>query len=158
LLSVFSCINVGALHGSGERLQVLAPRLPSPNGSREPEKKREIAMTQATFYCHCGADPRVRAIRVSLVNLNPPYGSARVRGSPDAEWTTLERIAKPTDVATSAPRIEVELLDQTRSCTLACIGWTGWDGKPRSCEEIREMTLKQGDTRFRPVPPKPRRP
>src|SRR3954469_20862236 len=115
-------------------------------------------MTQATFYCDCGADPQVRAVRVSLVNINPPYGSGRLGGSDVAQWQTLERIAKPTDIATPEPRLEVELLDQTRSCTLACIGWTGWDGKQRPCQDIREMTLKQGDTRFRPVQLKPPRP
>lgn len=115
-------------------------------------------MTQATFLCECGAHPEVLAIRISLVNINPPYGSARVRGTPDAPWILLERIAKPTDVATPKPEVEVELLDQTRSCTLACIGWTARDGTQRSCPEIKEMTLRQGDTRFRPQPPRPRPP
>jgi hypothetical protein len=119
-------------------------------------------MTQATFHCDCGADPKIRSVRLSLVNINPPYGSARVRGTPDAQWLPLERIAKPTDVATPTPAVQVELLDQTRSCTLACIGWTACDGTLRPCPEIREMTLKQGDTRFREEqPPRghpPRRP
>jgi hypothetical protein len=115
-------------------------------------------MTQATFYCDCGADPKVRSIRLSLVNINPPYGAARVRGSADTEWKPLERVAKPTDVATPEPRVEVELLDQTRSCTLACIGWTAWDGSLRPCADIKEMTLKQGDTRFRPAQARQRRP
>ena len=81
-----------------------------------------------------------------------------MRGTPGAEWTALERIAKPTDVATSAPEVAVELLDQTRSCTLACIGWTDLGGAARPCADIREMTLKQGDTRFHPEPPGSRRP
>src|SRR4051812_3232543 len=102
-------------------------------------------MTQATFHCHCGAEPQVRSIRLSLVAINPSYGSVRVRGTPDAEWTPLERIAKPIDVAAATPDMEVELLDQTRSCTLACIGWTDRGGAPRPCAEIREMTLQQGD-------------
>jgi hypothetical protein len=115
-------------------------------------------MTQATFHCDCGADPQIRSIRLSLVAINPPYGSARVRGSPDAEWTTLERIAKPVDVAAATPNVEVELLDQTRSCTLACLGWTGLDGAFRPCADIKELTLHQGDGRFRPEPRGPRRP
>ena len=115
-------------------------------------------MTQAIFFCDCGADPQVRAIRISLVNLNPPYGSARVRGTTTDPWTLLERIAKPTDVATPKPEVEVELLDQTRSCTLACLGWTASDGTLRQCPEIKEMTLRQGDTRFRPPPPRSRPP
>jgi hypothetical protein len=115
-------------------------------------------MTVAVLYCDCGADPEVRAIRLSLININPPYGSARARGTPDAPWTPLERVAKPTDVATSRPEVEVELLDQTRWCTVACIGWTACDGTRRPCPEIKEMTLRQGDTRFQPEQPKPRAP
>jgi hypothetical protein len=115
-------------------------------------------MTQATFHCGCGANPQVRSIRLSLVQINPPYGSARVRGSAEAEWTILERIAKPTDVAATSPDVEVELLDQTRSCTLACIGWTDSAGNLRPCADIEEMTLKQGDNRFRPEPPGARLP
>jgi hypothetical protein len=115
-------------------------------------------MTQATFHCECCADPVVRSIRLSLVAINPPYGSARVRGSPEAGWTPLERIAKPTDVPAATPDVEVELLDQTRWCTLACIGWTDRSGALRPCADIREMTLKQGDTRFRHEPPGPRGP
>src|SRR2546421_10618482 len=107
-------------------------------------------MTQATFQCDCQADPEVRSIRLSLVNINPPYGSARVRGKPGAEWTTLERIAKPTDVAAATPSVEVELLDQTRSCTLACIGWTDPAGALRPCTDIKGKNLKQGG---RPLPP-----
>jgi hypothetical protein len=116
-------------------------------------------MTQATFFCDCGADPEVRSIRISLVEISPPYGSVRVRGgAPGAPWTLLERIAKPTDIATPKPELEVELLDQTRSCTLACIGWTASDGSLRPCAEIKEMTLGQGDARFRPHPPRTRPP
>jgi len=113
-------------------------------------------MTQATFYCDCGADPQIRSIRLSVVNLNPPYGAARVRGAPGSSWTRLERIAKPLDVDATTPYVEVELLDQTRSCTVACIGWTASDGTLHPCPEIREMTLKQGDTHFRAQPPAPR--
>lgn len=112
-------------------------------------------MTQATFFCDCGADRQVRGMRISLVEISPSYGSVRVRGgAPGAPWTPLERIARPTDVATPKPEVEVELLDQTRSCTLACIGWTAADGTLRQCPAIREMTLRQGDTRFRPPPPR----
>jgi hypothetical protein len=109
-------------------------------------------MTQATFHCECIADPQPGSIRISLVGINPAYGSARVRGSPGAEWTTLERIAKPTDVPAVSAVLEVELLDQTRSCTLACLGGTDAAGAFRPCGEIKEMTLSQGDTRFRPAP------
>jgi hypothetical protein len=115
-------------------------------------------MTQAPFHCECATDPQVRSIRVSLVGINPSYGSTRLRGSPADEWTSLERIAKPTDVRAASPTVEVELLDQTRSCTLACIGWTDRGGAFKNCADIREMTLNQGDTRFRPEPPKRRRP
>ena len=115
-------------------------------------------MTRATFHCDCGADPEIRSIRLSLVSLNPPYGAVRVRGAADAPWTPLDRIAKPTDVAAATPYVEVELLDQTRSCTLACIGWTASDGTLRPCPEIKEMTLKAGDTRFREPPPQLRPP
>jgi hypothetical protein len=115
-------------------------------------------MTEATFQCECGADPKIRSVRLSLVNINPPYGSARVRGTPDAAWVPLERIAKPTDVATPTPGVTVQLLDQTRSCTLACIGWTACDGTLQPCPQIKEMTLRQGDTRFRPNARPPRRP
>lgn len=115
-------------------------------------------MTLATFHCDCGADPSIRSIRLSVVNLNPPYGAAQVRAASQSPWMRLERIAKPVDVAAPTPYVEVELLDQTRSCTLACIGWTGSDGTLHPCAEIREMTLKQGDTHFRPQPAAPRPP
>ena len=106
-------------------------------------------MTRPTFHCACGVDPQVRSIRLSLVQINPPYGSVRVRGAAEAGWTALDRIARPADVTTATPDMEVELLDQTRSCTLACIGWTDRAGALRPCADIKEMTLKQGDTRFR---------
>jgi hypothetical protein len=115
-------------------------------------------MAQATFRCTCGVDPQVRSIRLSLVQINPPYGSVRVRGAAEAGWTALERIARPADVSTATPDVEVELLDQTRSCTLACIGWTDRAGVPHPCADIKEMTLKQGDTRFHPEPPGARLP
>src|SRR5438128_713573 len=110
-------------------------------------------MTKAPFHCECAVDPQLRSIRVSLVGINPAYGSARVRGSAEAGWTSLERIAKPTDVPAVSPVLEVELLDQTRSCTLACIGRIDAAGAFKPCADIREMTLSQGDTRFRPATP-----
>ena len=115
-------------------------------------------MTQATFHCDCAAGPNIRSIRLSVVKLDPPYGAVQARGAPQSPWMRLERMAKPVDVAAPTPYVEVELLDQTRSCTLACIGWTGSDGTLHSCPGIREMTLKQGDSQFRPQPSAPRMP
>jgi hypothetical protein len=107
-------------------------------------------MAEVPFHCRCASESTVRSVRLSLVSINPAYGSARVRGGPGLEWTNLERIAKPIDVPAVSSALLVELLDQTRSCTLACIAWSDAAGAGVPCEDVREMTLQQGEYEFRP--------
>jgi hypothetical protein len=76
--------------------------------------------------------------------MDPVYGSVLACGTSSADGTLLDRIAKPTDVATASPMVLLELLDQTRSCSLACIAWRDKTGTVFPCSNIKEVQLQQG--------------
>ncbi len=100
-------------------------------------------MAEVPFRCRCVPGTGVSGVRVSLVNIDPVYGSARIREAGAEGWTLLERVAKPVDITSSSPDLVVELLDQTRSCTLACIGWRDRKGNAVPCGEITETIIRQ---------------
>jgi hypothetical protein len=101
-------------------------------------------MAQVRFHCSCASSSTVKSVRLSVVNMDPAYGTALACGTSSAEGKLLDRIAKPTDIPTASPLVLIELLDQTRSCTLACIAWRDKSGAVFPCSDIREVVLRQG--------------